>query len=72
VGVIVKIERDSFKVLDNTGNVQTILLQEMGHKRNTKHATALDCNQNTIAIGDVVRVIDGPHKVHISKPVNLT
>lgn len=36
VGIIVKIERDSFRILDTGGHVQTIALQEMGVKRNNK------------------------------------
>jgi len=60
VGVIVKIERDSFKVLDNNGNVQTIRLQEIGNKRTSKDAVSFDRFQNQIGVGDVVKVANGP------------
>ncbi len=62
VGVIVKVERDSFKILDNTGNIQTVKLQEMGTKKSSKYATAFDSRSNTINIDDIVNVVDGPHK----------
>lgn len=66
VGVIVKIERDSFKILDNNGNVQTARLQEVGNRRNSRNAVAFDRHQNQIGVGDVLQVLDGPNKV--SKP----
>jgi transcription elongation factor SPT5 len=66
VGVIVKVDRDSFKVLDNNGTVKHVTLQEIGNKRNTRDATSFDSQQNAIGIGDIVKVVDGPHKVHLS------
>jgi len=62
VGVIVKIEKDSFKVLDNNGTVQAIRLQEIGNKRNLRDAVSFDANHNQIGIGDVVKVKDGNYK----------
>ncbi|KAL6063390.1 Transcription elongation factor SPT5 [Balamuthia mandrillaris] len=54
VGVIVKVELDSFKVLDNTGNVRTLKLQQVGNKRNSRNAVAFDSRQNPIGIGDIL------------------
>jgi transcription elongation factor len=64
VGIIIKIERDQFKLLDTTGNVQTVALAAMGAKRNSpKNASTFDANQHTITVGDIVRVTDGQFKV---------
>jgi len=62
--VIVKVERDSFKILDNNGNVQTVRLQEVGSKRNSRNAVAFDRHQNQITVADVLQVLDGPNKVN--------
>jgi len=62
VGMIVKIERDSFKVLDNNGVLMTISLQEAGRKITFKDASTFDAHSNTISVGDMVQVIDGPYK----------
>eukprot|EP01105_Mastigella_eilhardi_P026349 TRINITY_DN7567_c0_g1_i1.p1 TRINITY_DN7567_c0_g1~~TRINITY_DN7567_c0_g1_i1.p1 ORF type:complete len:1185 (-),score=297.14 TRINITY_DN7567_c0_g1_i1:62-3595(-) len=63
VGVIVKIERASFKVLDNTGKLLSVPLQQMGPKRNNPHTEmTLDCNQKPLSVGELVSVIDGPNK----------
>eukprot|EP01102_Stenamoeba_stenopodia_P011247 TRINITY_DN343_c0_g1_i3.p1 TRINITY_DN343_c0_g1~~TRINITY_DN343_c0_g1_i3.p1 ORF type:complete len:1028 (-),score=262.83 TRINITY_DN343_c0_g1_i3:62-3145(-) len=62
VGVIVKVESDSFKVLDNYGNVQTVRLQEMGAKRHQRDASSFDKSKNQIGIGDIVLVTEGKYK----------
>eukprot|EP00013_Stygamoeba_regulata_P001552 CAMPEP_0177634116 /NCGR_PEP_ID=MMETSP0447-20121125/3199_1 /TAXON_ID=0 /ORGANISM="Stygamoeba regulata, Strain BSH-02190019" /LENGTH=1069 /DNA_ID=CAMNT_0019135821 /DNA_START=2162 /DNA_END=5372 /DNA_ORIENTATION=+ len=62
VGVIVRVDRDSFNLLDNAGNVQSIRLAEIGRKRNDRDAVAFDKNQNPIAINDIVSVVDGKYK----------
>lgn len=65
VGVIVKIDGENFKILDNNGNIQTVSLGEIGHKRNDKGAESFDAHQNLITIGDVVKVTDGQYKVRV-------
>eukprot|EP01090_Pellita_catalonica_P006455 TRINITY_DN1667_c0_g2_i1.p1 TRINITY_DN1667_c0_g2~~TRINITY_DN1667_c0_g2_i1.p1 ORF type:complete len:622 (+),score=97.82 TRINITY_DN1667_c0_g2_i1:1344-3209(+) len=62
VGVIVKVERQSFKILDNNDTVSTVRLQEVGNKRNSRRAVAFDHYHNAIGVGDVVQVIEGPYK----------
>lgn len=63
VGMIFKIEGTAFKVLDHSGKVQTVPLQQMGQKRgNVRAETCLDSRQNAIKVGDHVDVIDGPFK----------
>ena len=63
MGVIVKIERDTFKILDNSGNIVVTTLQEIGRKRSSKDVESFDSHQNKITASDVVKVIDGPYKV---------
>ncbi|KAK5578559.1 hypothetical protein RB653_008231 [Dictyostelium firmibasis] len=73
VGVIIKVERDSFKILDESSNVSTVKLQEVGNKRRNKSFTTLDAHHNTITSGDLIEVVDGAYKgkqgtiLHISR-----
>lgn len=62
VGIIVKIERDSFRILDTGGHVQSVKLQEMGNKRNNKNATSFDSHRNPVVQNDLVAIQDGVHK----------
>ena len=62
VGIIVKIERDSFRILDTGGHVQIVMLQEMGNKRNNKNATSFDGHRNPVVQSDMVAIVDGMHK----------
>ncbi|ORX44147.1 transcription elongation factor Spt5 [Piromyces finnis] len=57
VGVIIKIERDMCKVLDNYGQVQTISSKNLGQKHNRK-GLASDAYGNTISPGDTVQTTD--------------
>jgi len=57
VGVIIKIERDMCKVLDNYGQVQIISSKNLGQKHNRK-ALATDAHGNTISPGDTVQTTD--------------
>ncbi|HMZ57963.1 MAG TPA: hypothetical protein PL048_04265, partial [Leptospiraceae bacterium] len=43
VGVIVKVERESFQILDTTGTIKNVRLQEMGPKR--RSGISYDRNQ---------------------------
>lgn len=62
VGVIVRVERESFKVLDTNGLVKTIRLQDMGAKKNVRGMQAFDANAAPIAVNDVVQVLEGKNK----------
>eukprot|EP01133_Synstelium_polycarpum_P016133 gene16133-19196_t len=72
VGVIIKVERDSFKILDESSNVTTVKLQEVGNKRRLK-STTLDVHNNTIGQTDAVEVVDGQYRgkqgtiLHVSR-----
>ncbi|OQR73724.1 transcription elongation factor SPT5-like, partial [Tropilaelaps mercedesae] len=61
VGVIVRLEKEHFQVLAQTGNVRSVKHQTITRKCDSKKAVALDSEQNEIHVKDVVRVTDGPH-----------
>jgi transcription elongation factor SPT5 len=61
VGIIVKVEIASFKLLTNRGIVQSVRLQEIGMKRHSKFAAALDSQGNQLVKDDVVVVQLGPN-----------
>lgn len=62
IGVIVKVETQSVKILTNRGVLTSVRLQDIGRKRTSRFATALDVNQNEIQVDDQVQVIDGNNK----------
>lgn len=57
VGVIIQIDRDMCKVLDNFGKIQTISAKKLGPKHNRK-ALSTDAHGNTISPGDTVQTTD--------------
>lgn len=61
VGVIVRLEKEAFKVLTQHGK-EVNVPQHAIQLRKTR-AVALDNKQNSITSKDVVRVIQGPHLV---------
>ena len=63
MGVIIRVDRDVVRVLDQNGIVKTVRLQELGPKKNNKMATSVDSKHNGIVSGDYVQVCEGPMKV---------
>ncbi|NWV12565.1 SPT5H factor, partial [Ptilonorhynchus violaceus] len=61
VGVIVRLERETFQVLNMYGKVVTVRHQAVSRKKDNRFAVALDSEQNNIHVKDIVKVIDGPH-----------
>ena len=62
VAVIVKVEVASFKVLTQRGVQLTVKLQELGAKRSSRFAAALDAAGNQITRDDVVHVNSGEYR----------
>lgn len=64
VGVIVRVGREDFTVINNHGIVREIRPEELRGKRNStsNRAVALDVQGNQIRVGDTVNVAEGPHK----------
>ena len=51
VGIIVKVDLSSFRVLTNRGVMETVKLAEIGRKFHSKFATALDAQANQLVKG---------------------
>jgi len=62
IGVITRVDREGFEVIDSYGNVKNAKLQEILHKKNSRKAIARDSNKNPVGTGDTIRVIDGKFK----------
>lgn len=65
MGVIVRLERENFHVLNMQGKVVEARPQALQKRKDSRYAVALDSEQNTIQKKDIVKVIDGPHAVSI-------
>ncbi|MBW0463912.1 hypothetical protein O181_003627 [Austropuccinia psidii MF-1] len=54
-GVIFKIERDTFKVLDQNGNVRVVKPNQISAKRDSRYAIATDADGYEIAVNDQMK-----------------
>lgn len=63
VGVIVRLEKENFQVLNMHGTLIHVKPQAVHKKKENRRAMALDYEQNTIQAKDIVMNIDGPHSV---------
>jgi len=61
VGVIVRLEKENFQILDMNGKLIYVKHQSVKQKRDTRRAISLDSEQNQIQVKDHVEVIDGLH-----------
>jgi transcription elongation factor SPT5 len=63
-GVIVRVGREDFTVINNHGIARDVRPEELRGKRNqtSNRAVALDVQGNQIRCGDQVNVAEGPHK----------
>ncbi|KDN39452.1 transcription elongation factor Spt5 [Tilletiaria anomala UBC 951] len=61
-GVIFKIEREMFHVLDQQGQVIAVRPHQISNKRDSSRATAIDSNGNEMKTGDAVREVDGERR----------
>ncbi|KAH8112870.1 transcription elongation factor Spt5 [Phellopilus nigrolimitatus] len=59
VGVIFKTERDSFRVLDQTGGVRLVQPQQISMRRDSNRAIATDSEGHELRIQDNVKEVDG-------------
>jgi transcription elongation factor SPT5 len=64
VGVIVRVGREDFTVINNHGIVREVRPEELRGKRNSgsSRAVAGDVQANPLRVGDLVNVLEGPHK----------
>ncbi|XP_014243912.1 transcription elongation factor SPT5 isoform X2 [Cimex lectularius] len=61
VGVIVRLERETFNVLSMEGKIVSAKPQSLQKKKENRNTTCLDFQSNTIQKRDMVIVIDGAH-----------
>lgn len=61
--MIVRLERENFQVLTMHGKLKQMKHQSVTRRRDTRNAMALDAEQNSIQVKDIVKVIDGSHSV---------
>jgi transcription elongation factor SPT5 len=61
VGVIVQLQRASFKVLSMHGKLVDIKPGSLTKYRENRNTIALDMFQESITRKDIVKVVDGPH-----------
>ena len=71
VGVIVRLERENFRVLSMHGKVVEARPQGLSKRRENRNTAALDSQQNTIQKKDIVKVVDGPHSGQSGEIRNL-
>nr|AAH57529.1 Supt5h protein [Danio rerio] len=62
VGVIVRLERETFQVLNMHGKVLTVRHQAVNRRKDNRFAVALDSEQNNIHVKDIVKVIDDEYE----------
>eukprot|EP00123_Amoebidium_parasiticum_P017793 comp23990_c0_seq1/m.42637 comp23990_c0_seq1/g.42637 ORF comp23990_c0_seq1/g.42637 comp23990_c0_seq1/m.42637 type:complete len:1051 (-) comp23990_c0_seq1:111-3263(-) len=62
VGVIVKMEKEGLKIMDQQGVVKRFRPQEVTPKKGGRNAVALDNGHNSISVDDQVSVVDGVFK----------
>ena len=64
VGIIVRVGREDFTVINNHGIVREVRPEELRGKQNTRSSRAIagDAQTNQLKCGDLVRVLEGPHK----------
>ena len=64
VGVIVRVGREDFTVVNQHGLAREVRPEELRGKRNSMaaRAVALDVQGNQIRVGDSVNIAEGPHK----------
>lgn len=59
--IIIKTERDSFRVLDQNGSVQVVQQHQISARRdtNSRRAVALDSQNQEMKVGDNMKEVDG-------------
>lgn len=63
IGVIIKVETNQYKIIDQNGAVRYIKPTEISQKRDSKNAVASDVDRHPLQAGDAVEIIAGEHQV---------
>lgn len=59
VGVIFKTERDSFRVLDQNGQVRLVQPHQISMRRDSNRAIATDSEGHELRVNDNMKEVDG-------------
>ena len=59
VGVIFKTERDSFRVLDQNGQVRLVQPHQISMRKDSNNAIATDAEGHELKVNDNVKEVDG-------------
>ncbi len=74
IGVIFKTERDSFRVLDQNGQVRLVQPHQISMRRDSNRAIATDSEGHELRTGDNVKEVDGevslPNALSLLVPVS--
>ena len=62
VGVVIQLEKDMLQVLDNHNKVRPVRPSDAQPHKKSATAVALDSEQQTVGMNDIVRIIDGQYK----------
>lgn len=62
VGVIIKVEMDTFTLLDPYGNTKKVTVRQITNKRDTSRAVTSDVNGNPVTAKDLVLVLDSTNR----------
>ncbi|KAI8141293.1 hypothetical protein BJV82DRAFT_619991 [Fennellomyces sp. T-0311] len=62
VGVIIKVDKNSLKVMTQDGDIRTMAPHQITNKRDSKRAIATDASGNSISSGDTVMEVRGERR----------
>ncbi len=71
VGVIVKIEQDALRILDQNGSLLIVALAAMGPKVHTRDPVSFDKMHQHVTEGDLLKVVEGPYRGKQGRVVHL-
>ena len=61
-GVIIKIDKDCAKLIDQNGLLRSLKVNEISKKKDSKNSVALDAFGNQVRMNDLVEILDGSHQ----------
>ena len=67
VGVIIRLEKENFCILNMHDKLVNMKPNSIQKRRFNKFAVALDSENNSLSVNDIIKVTDGPHNVSIHK-----
>ena len=71
VGVIVKIDKDQFRILDQNGEMHTVPHPAMGAKVHSRDPVSFDKEHSSVTQGDLLKVVEGPYRGKQGKVIHI-